>query len=138
MATGAEQRASLRALAHQVLRLETGADDVRRLCPRCGSADHGRPSVRTTSGTAPAVSISYAGGLVAVAWGWGGPVGIDIEADGPPVGAVDRREFSTAEALFKAGSDVPTTALELPDGYVGTVAGTGVSWRLAGPEAPPG
>ena len=139
MTTGAERsssRAHLRALAHEVLCAETGAASVARLCSRCGSAGHGRPLVRMASGAAPAVSISYAGDLVAVAWGWEGPVGIDVEVDGPTVGGVERGVFSTDEALFKAGWDAPTVTLELPDGYVGTVAGTDVSWRLAGPAAP--
>ena len=131
------ERAVLRELAHALLRTETGALTVARLCPRCGSDSHGRPSVRLASGTAPDVSISYAGALVAVAWSWAGPVGIDVEEDGPPVDGVDRRAFSTAEALFKAGVEVPTVELQVPEGFVGAVAGTGVSWRLAGPAATP-
>ena len=140
MTTGADRssRLHLRALAHEVLRAETGAVDVTRLCPRCGSTDHGRPLARMASGTAPEVSISYADDLVAVAWSWVGPVGIDVEADGAPVEGIDRRAWTEAEAAFKADADVPLTPLELPDGYVGTVAGEQVSWRLAGPAAPPG
>jgi phosphopantetheinyl transferase len=127
-------RSELRALAHAVLREELGAVSVGRLCPRCGSAEHGRPYV-VTEGAAPQVSLSYAAGLVAVAWA-DGPVGVDVEEDGPPVDGVDRRTFSAAEARLKAGADVPVVELEVPDGYVGTVAGTDVSWRLAGPAAP--
>ena len=106
-----------------------------RLCPRCGSSGHGRPYVVTADGPAPQVSLSYAEGLVAVAWA-DGPVGIDIEDDGPPVDGVDRRTWSRQEALFKADAEVRTETIEVPEGYVGTVAGTGVSWRLAGPAAP--
>ena len=127
-------RAELRELAHSVLADQLGARSVGRLCPRCGSAGHGRPYV-VTEGPAPRVSISYAAGLVAVAWAEG-PVGIDIEDAGPPVDGVERREFSAAEARFKAGADVPIVALDLPPGYVGAVAGEGVTWRLAGPAAP--
>ncbi len=89
------------------------------------------------------VSISYAEDLVAVAWSRSGPVGIDVEQG-------DRLEWTRLEALLKASGsgitdqphdqadlpDLATTALTLPDGYVGTVVGEGVSWRLAGPAAP--
>ena len=133
----APDRAALRELAHAVLLAETGAVGVARLCPRCGSDGHGRPLVRMATGPAPDVSISYAApGLVAVAWGWDGPVGIDVEHDGPPVDGVDRRAFSAGEAVFKAGLEAPAAPIDVPVGYVGTVAGTGVSWRLAGPAAP--
>jgi hypothetical protein len=120
-----------------VLCAKTGATAVTRLCPRCGSSEHGRPLALVQSGAAPAVSISYAGDLVAVAWGWTGAVGIDIEDDGPPLEGIDRRAWTETEAAFKADGDVPLAALELPDGYVGTVAGDRVSWTLAGPAAPP-
>jgi hypothetical protein len=127
-------RAELRELAEVVLREELGSVAVRRLCPRCGSSGHGRPYVVTATGPAPQVSLSYAEGLVAVAWA-DGPVGIDIEDDGPWVDGVDRRTWSRQEALFKADAEVRTEAIDVPDGYVGTVAGTGVTWRLAGPAA---
>jgi hypothetical protein len=129
-------RAALRAGAHDVLRAELGAVTVGRLCPRCGSGEHGRPLVRVAEGPAPEVSLSYAAGLVAVAWSYAGPVGIDVEDDGPPLEGIDRRAWTEAEAAFKADADVPLAPLALPDGYVGTVAGDRVSWRLAGPAAP--
>jgi 4'-phosphopantetheinyl transferase len=129
-------RAPLREAAHAVLTAEVGATAVGRLCPRCGSAEHGRPYV-VTAGAAPYVSLSYADGLVAVAWSYAGPVGVDVEVDGPPVDGTDRREWTRAEAAFKAGADAPLTDLSLPDGYLGTVAGAEVSVRLAGPGAAP-
>jgi phosphopantetheinyl transferase len=89
-----------------------------------------------SAGLTPRVSLSYAVGLVAVAWA-DGPVGIDIEMDGPPVDGLDRRAWSRREAVFKADAEVRTAGIEVPEGYVGTVAGTGVSWRLAGPAASP-
>jgi hypothetical protein len=128
-------RDELRRLAHAVLRDELGASAVGRLCPRCGSGEHGRPYVVVPGGRAPHVSLSYAEELVAVAWS-DDPVGIDIEDDGPSVDGVDRRTWSRHEALFKADAEVRTEAIDVPDGYVATVAGTGVSWRLAGPAAP--
>jgi len=127
-------RAGLRALAHAVLHDELGATAVGRLCPRCGGAEHGRPYVVTAGGAAPQVSLSYAADLVAVAWG-AGPLGIDIEDAGPPVDGTDRLELSRREALLKAGADVPVVAITVPEGYVGAVAGTEVTWRLAGPAA---
>ncbi len=123
-------RTALRQAAHRVLCAETGATAVTRLCQRCGSSEHGRPLALVPAGAAPAVSISYAADLVAVAWSWTGAVGIDIEDDGPPLDGIDRRAWTETEAAFKADADVALTALELPDGYVGTVAGDQVSWRL--------
>jgi hypothetical protein len=133
------ERFQLREEGEAILRQETGADAVVRLCARCGSSAHGRPQV---NGDAQ-VSISYADDLVAVAWSRSGPVGIDVERG-------DRLEWTRLEALLKASgagisdqphdpadlADLETTALTLPDGYVGTVVGEGVSWRLAGPAAP--
>jgi phosphopantetheinyl transferase len=130
-------RAGLRSVAHELLRQEFGAVSVGRLCPRCGSSEHGQPLLRVRSGPAPRISLSYATDLVAVACS-AGPVGIDVEDDGPRVGGFDRLAWTEAEAAFKADAEVPLATLELPDGYVGTVAGDDVSWRLAGPAAPPG
>lgn len=51
-----------------------------RLCPSCGSNDHGRPLVAPIPGrTAPWVSISRAAGLTVVALSTVGPVGVDVE-----------------------------------------------------------
>jgi hypothetical protein len=95
---------------------------------------HGRPYA-VVPGGGPRVSLSYATGLVAVAWA-DGPVGIDVEDAGAPVGGTERAELSRDEALFKADAAVPVHQLDLPDGFVGWVAGVDVSWRLAGPAAP--
>ena len=52
--------------ADRLLRSElAGEVEVHRLCPRCGSAEHGRPYA---VGASSRVSISYATDLVAVAW----------------------------------------------------------------------
>lgn len=133
-------RDQLRRRAEAILRQETGADVVARLCNRCGSSTHGRPQVHGGAH----VSLSYAGDLVAVAWSRSGPVGIDLELG-------DALDWTRFEALVKATGegivarpgnlsalpDLPVQALRLPDGYVGAVAGYDVSWRLAGPAAPP-
>ncbi|MXG91127.1 hypothetical protein [Nocardioides flavescens] len=132
------EREQLRALADAVFREEVGAVVVARLCPRCASGGHGRPVVRVASGRAPAVSVSYAPGLIAVAWSHEGPVGVDVEAAGPPVDGIDRREWTEVEAAFKAGGAVPLSALALPPAYVGTLAGgDDAQWRIAGPGAEP-
>lgn len=140
-------RDDLRRQLHDVLRAEVGAVDVVRLCPRCASPAHGRP--RVVGPDPPHVSLAYADVLAVVAWSWDGPVGVDVEREGPPVGDFgDRLGWTRAEALLKATGeglrrdptdlpDLPTAQLALPEGYVGTVAGTGVSWRTAGPAAPP-
>ena len=114
---------------------ETGAAAITRLCPRCGSSDHGRPLPVPPDG-ALAVSISYAAGLVAVAWSRSGPVGIDVEETGPSVEGIDRQDWTLVEAAYKAGELAAASPLELPAGYVGAIAGDDLSWRLAGPAAP--
>jgi hypothetical protein len=141
-------RSSLRQLAEQVLVEQTGGTRVVRLCPWCGSDRHGRPVVLDTPATVSmTVSIAYAGDLVAVAWSRSGPVGIDIEVDGPAVGEYgDVRAWTRIEALLKATGeglrrdprdlpDLPSREIDLPAGYLGTAAGDEVSWRLAGPAA---
>ncbi len=63
--------------------LDVAPDDVHvgRLCPRCGSAGHGRPRVTGAyAANAPHVSISRAGGRVVVALTHQGPVGVDAVA----------------------------------------------------------
>ena len=137
-------RSLLRQRAEQALLEETGGTQVVRLCPWCGSDQHGRPIVL---GSTAAVSIAYAADLVAVAWSPDGPVGIDIEVDGTGVGEYgDLRAWTRIEALLKSTGeglrrdprdlpDLPSREIELPAGYVGTVAGEAVSWRLAGPAA---
>lgn len=135
----------LRRSADDLLRAATGARRVVRLCPACGSGEHGRP---VALGSDAHVSISYAGDLVAVAWSYDGPVGIDVELDIEQ--GADRQEWTRVEALLKATGegvrawpdvtlpDLPSRSIDVPRGYVGTVVGTGVSWRLAGPAAQAG
>lgn len=146
----AELRAELRAAAEALLCEATGATRVVRLCPVCGSADHGQPRL---VGSALHASLSYArppntDGLVAVAWGEG-PIGVDIEHVGGP-SYDDVLAWTRLEALAKAAGtglrvwpdlderdlpDLPTRRLTLPEGFLGTLAGEG-EVRLAGPAAP--
>lgn len=131
-------RDELRPLAEAALRAATGASRVARMCPRCGSSAHGRPRLL---GSDLAASLAYADGLALVAWG-PGPVGIDVEEDGPPVeGVGDRLAWTRTEALLKATGrgltrwpagdalpDLPTRALDVP-GHVATLAGA-AEWAV--------
>ncbi|MGA8257479.1 MAG: hypothetical protein WB767_12975 [Nocardioides sp.] len=139
-------RAPLRPLLEAVLREEAGVVELGRLCPRCGSAEHGQPHARTRHGAPLHVSLGYATGLGVVAWSRSAPVGIDVELDGAPVDGVGARtDWTRHEALAKATglglvaeaelADLATWPLALPAGYVGTVAGSGVSWRWVALEA---
>src|SRR5262245_3086370 len=49
-------RAKLRLLGEEILRTETGATRIVRVCPRCGSDGHGLP---TAIGSTATVSIAY-------------------------------------------------------------------------------
>ena len=63
---------------------------VARHCPRCGSAQHGRPIVSTPAGPPVRASISRTRGHVLVALSMVGPVGVDAEAmDGALRGVSD-------------------------------------------------
>ena len=136
--TGA--RPSLRLQAHALLVREVGAVAVGRLCPRCGSAEHGRPWVRVADGPTPAVSLSYADGLALVAWSWDAPVGVDVERADAVAGAYgDAPTWTRTEAVLKAiGEGLNRDPAGLPElagrplalgaAYVGWVA-----W-----DAPPG
>ena len=88
--------AASRDVANALIREHTPGEGVRvgRLCPRCGSADHGRPVVRG-SGTAVFASVAYAPRLVAVALTGVGPVGVDVEWAADVTGAAARRTADT-------------------------------------------
>jgi hypothetical protein len=150
-----QDRSILRTELESWLCEELGTSRIVRMCPRCGSSGHGRPVVLGAPrgvGGPPWVSLAYADGLGVAAWTWDGPIGVDAETDGPPVGEFgDRAAWTRTEAVLKAsGAGVtrmpqalPATwsrPLELPTGWVGTVAVAGVddavvSWRWVGPAA---
>ncbi|WP_205473985.1 4'-phosphopantetheinyl transferase superfamily protein [Nocardioides sp. SYSU D00038] len=132
-------RVALRPVLHRLLVDELGVRTVARLCPRCGGSDHGRPVVPGRPDLH--LSLTYAGGLAAVAWSTTGPVGIDVEP-GADLAWTRREALLKAAGTGFGGSGssaepaLATVTLPLPEGYVGTVAGVDVSWRLAGPAAP--
>lgn len=104
----------------------TGPHPVRRLCPWCGAADHGRPVLAGRS--EPHLSIGRAGALTVVAVCDTAPIGVDVErADAadpalpPPLGAAVT--WVRTEALLKATGD----GLRVDPGTV----------QLSGPEQEP-
>lgn len=139
-------RAVRRRLVDTWLSAEVG--QVSRLCPACGSSDHGRP--RLTGPKPRHLSLAYADGLALVAVA-DRAVGVDLERAGPaPEGFADRQAWTTYEALVKATGegirrdpadldriDAQTAWLSLPAPYVGTVATLGrapirVTWEPIG------
>ena len=114
---------------------------LRHHCPRCGSSDHGRPSLATAAGQ-PAVYVSIArcADLAVVALTDAGQIGIDVERLGSAGrDAVDgvigtapgdpTRRWVQAEALLKAtGYGFGRTTVEQADhGYVFEVFADGTS-----------
>ncbi|WP_460799016.1 4'-phosphopantetheinyl transferase family protein [Nocardioides pacificus] len=68
------------ALAEHVRRaLGAGVVRTGRLCPRCGSGDHGRPWARLAERPVE-VSLSRADGHLVTAISHDGPVGVDVES----------------------------------------------------------
>ncbi|CAN5573743.1 hypothetical protein BH10ACT10_BH10ACT10_00160 [soil metagenome] len=51
-----------------------------RLCPRCGSSQHGRPFLRGVTGTTPHISLSRTTGATVLAMSWSGRIGVDVES----------------------------------------------------------
>ena len=102
---------------------------VTPLCPDCGG-DHGMPVVAEQGRW---VSLSRAGGLVAVAFSTAGPVGVDLEsreavARHPAQGLrhPDATEWTTKEAVLKAdgrGLRVDPAELVVADGRLAEWAG---------------
>jgi 4'-phosphopantetheinyl transferase len=118
------------------LRQLLGDGDVRvgRLCPRCASADHGRPWA-THGGRPVHVSLSRSAGYLVTALSTEHPVGVDVESiadvnarwdaalvlasDEHAESALERsRIWAAKEAVLKAygvGLALPMTALRLAD-----------------------
>ena len=89
-ASAEADRALLRAVAAELLAVDPRDVTVLRRCTTCGGDDHGRPVVAGPAHPLVWVSLSRAGGLVAVVATTLGPVGIDVE---------------TLEAVASAGFD---------------------------------
>lgn len=135
----------LRRQIETACREELGAVSIRRLCPRCASDQHGRPSLRVGTGPAPYVSWSYADNMAVLAWTHAGPIGVDLERIGES--AEELTGWTRTEALLKATGEgitaeptetgtMPRPAhwsveLDLPDGYVGHAVVLGM------PDGPP-
>lgn len=119
-----------------MLAREAGATAVGRLCPRCGSSEHGRPWARVADGPAPWLSLAYARDAVVVAWSWAAPLGVDIESVDTRGAEGDLAAWTRAEALLKSTGEalsrwdgdptaLPSRAsapLALGPAYVGWVA----------------
>ena len=86
----------LRRAVAQVLGIAVDEVHEHRLCPRCGSGEHGRPLVRVAGRPAPHVSLSRHGEHAVVAVCLDAPVGVDVDVAPEP--AWVRRE-ATGKAL---------------------------------------
>lgn len=78
--TDAADRVLLSATAAWALGLDPASVRIARRCPHCGSTGHGVPYLEATA-AAVHLSLSRAGGYVAVAVSFAGPVGVDIESE---------------------------------------------------------
>jgi hypothetical protein len=141
--SGEATRAEQRALAEAAVADRAGR--LTRICPWCGSTDHGQPRVAEGH-----VSLAYCAGFVVVALA-DAPVGVDVEVAGvAPAGFADIGAWTRAEAVLKATGEAmrrdPGTAeavdawtgpLDLPAPYVGWLAVLGVEdvSRRAAPAA---
>ena len=80
---------------------------VEHLCPACGSDQHGRPGLRLSDGSRPAVSIAHAGDVTLVGLAPSGRLGVDLEEAGsaPPPGTASLGDWVRAEAYLKASGE---------------------------------
>ncbi len=114
---GAGSRRVERSLVEAALLQASGATSIGRLCPRCGSSDHGQPWVRGGEETTY-VSLSYTEGLTVAAWSSAGAVGVDVEREGAGDAGVygDLATWTRAEAILKAtGEGLRRDPGDLPD-----------------------
>ncbi len=95
----------LRAEVGLVTGLQPEEVRIGRLCPRCGSSEHGRPVVVRRDGEpVPSVSLSRADAAVLVAVSGAGPVGVDLER-------IDAARFAGfTDVALHAGEHAPGIA----------------------------
>ncbi|MDF1705901.1 MAG: hypothetical protein P1U38_14115 [Aeromicrobium sp.] len=97
----------------------------RRLCPACGAADHGRPSVRHQGVSAGWVSLSRHADVAVAAWSPDAAVGIDVDDVAAGVAWVRREARGKTDGSGITGADpthVVTQSLSAPDGLVAALA----------------
>ncbi|MCW2817466.1 MAG: phosphopantetheinyl transferase [Marmoricola sp.] len=70
----------LRAVVAEHVGVATARVQVGRTCPRCASAEHGRPHARVEGGARVWVSLARAGDVVVAAACREAPVGVDLES----------------------------------------------------------
>lgn len=102
--------ALLRVAVARHLGVGPGQVTVDRTCEECGR-QHGAPRV-VTDATAPWVSVSHSGLLVAVALSTHGRVGIDVQRAADLPGPVPVRDWVRREAAFKARAGHPAGGQE--------------------------
>jgi 4'-phosphopantetheinyl transferase len=134
--------ALLRRAVADVTGMPVDLVQVRRACPRCGSADHGRPVVLPGAGLPrpPYVSLSRTPGLLAVAATVVGPVGIDVERlDVTRFGGIDDVLLHPDERVTSVRDRAVTWVRK--ECYL-KATGDGLvvdprRLRMSGPDAPP-
>ncbi|MGZ4611117.1 MAG: hypothetical protein ACXV2H_12735 [Actinomycetes bacterium] len=118
----------VRALATELSGSDPGP--LHHACPACGSIEHGHPYLE-----APVwVSVSHTPGLTVAAASLVGPVGVDVERDGPATW-VRREAVAKALGTGLLADDLPEPAWSADVEIAGHVAAV-ATLRPPGPEGP--
>lgn len=115
----ASGRALLREVAGTWMGVPWREVVLRTTCARCGATDHGAPVVEQVAGAHPAphVSLTHARGLVMVAAGDFGALGVDCEPlDGALVAGFDDVALAPSEQVALAGEEARLAGPAIPDG----------------------